>query len=266
MRPYVGAEGFIRDEIRYCLWLKDCPPQTLRAMPHVVARVRAVQAMREGSEKDATRRKAATPSLFTEDRQPESGNYLAIPRTSSENRQYLPLGYLSHEVIAANDLQIVPGAALFHFGVLSSRMHRAWVDITSGRLKSDIRYSVKLTYNTFPWPFCAPDSESDAALAPAHQAQATIEKEAKAVLDARAQFAGSSLADLYDPLTMPPALLKAHQRLDAAVDKAYQGAGGPKAYKNDAERVAFLFTLYQRITSLLPVAGAKGRKPRKARP
>ena len=232
-------------------------------MPLIVARVRSVQMMRERSEKDATRRKAATPMLFTEDRQPESGRYLAVPRTSSENRHYLPLGYLSHEVIAANDLQIVPNAALFHFGVLSSRMHRVWVDITSGRLKSDIRYSVKLTYNTFPWPFCAQDSEQKVAPAQAQQAQVAIEKEAQAVLDARAAFPGSSLADLYDPLTMPPLLLKAHQRLDAAVDKAYQLAGGPKSYRNDAERVAFLFTLYQRATSLLPAAAAK--KPARAR-
>lgn len=263
LRPYLGAEGFLRNEFRYCLWLKNCPPQTLRSMPQVVARVRAVQAMRERSEKEATRRKAATPTLFTEDRQPESGNYLAIPRTSSENRRYLPLGYLSHEVIAANDLQIVPNAGLLLFGILSSLMHRAWIDITSGRLKSDIRYSVKLTYNTFPWPFCALDSKQKVPPAQVQQAQATIEAAAQGVLDARAEFPGSTLADLYDPLTMPPALLRAHHKLDAAVDRAYQLAGGPKSYSGDAERVAFLFTLYQRITSLLPVESAPAKKPRR---
>lgn len=264
IRQYLGAEGFIQNEVRYCLWLKNCPPNELRAMPQVVARIRAVQEMRERSEKEATRKKAATPTRFTEDRQPESGSYLAIPRTSSENRHYLPLGYLDSSVIAANDLQIVPGAKLYHFGVLSSRMHRAWIDITSGRLKSDIRYSVKLTYNTFPWPFDPGNSEQKSAQAQVNQSQSAIEKEAQAVLDARAQFPGSSLADLYDPLTMPPALLKAHQRLDAAVDRAYQLAGGPKSYKNDAERVAFLFTLYQRITSLLAAVDVPNKKLRRA--
>ena len=143
-------------------------------------------------------------------------------------------------------------------------MHRAWVDVTSGRLKSDIRYSVKLTYNTFPWPFSTSDSEQNQPSDPVQQARSAIESAAQGVLDARAQFPGSSLADLYDPLTMPPALLKAHQKLDAAVDKAYQLAGGPKNYKNDAERVAFLFTLYQRLTSLLPAAVATKRRTRRS--
>lgn len=260
MRPYVGALGFLYNETRYCLWLKDCAPHKLRAMPHVVARVRAVQEMRERSNKEATRKKAATPTLFTEDRQPQNGNYLAIPRTSSENRRYIPLGYLDSHVIAANDLQIVPNATLFHFGVLSSGMHRVWVDITSGRLKSDIRYSVKLTYNTFPWPFTPAAEQANASDAQVHKAQAAIEAAAQAVLDARAAHSGSSLADLYDPLTMPADLLKAHQRLDAAVDKAYQLAGGPKTYGGDAERVAFLFSLYQRQTGLLAAAPAPRRR------
>lgn len=231
-------------------------------MPHVLARVAAVRAMREQSDKEATRRKSATPTLFTEDRQPDTGSYLAVPRTSSENRRHLPLGYLSHEVIAANDLQIIPGATLFHLGVLSSRMHRSWIDVTSGRLKSDIRYSVKMTYNTFPWPDFPPKSKPNQALTPVHKAQAAIETAAQAVLDARAQFPGSSLADLYDPLTMPPALLKAHQKLDAAVDAAYALCGGKKAWKNDAERVAFLFARYLQLTSLLPTGKVKKRRGR----
>jgi hypothetical protein len=270
LRPYLGAEGFLHNELRVCLWLKDCPPQELRAMPLVLARVRGVQVMREKSTKAATRQKAATPALFTENRQPDSGHYLAIPRTSSENRRYLPLGYLSADVVAANDLQIVPDAKLLHFGVLSSAMHRAWIDITAGRLKSDIRYSVKLTYNNFPWPFCTSGQPLPVTVAEIEnleqkqplsldlKAQAAIETAAQAVLDARAQFPTSSLADLYDPLTMPPALLKAHQKLDAAVDKAYEACGGKKTYKNDAERVAFLFELYQRLTGLL--GGGKAKK------
>ena len=131
-------------------------------------------------------------------------------------------------------------------------MHNAWIRYTCGRLKSDIRYSASIVYNNFPWPFDANDSESNQPPAPAHQAQAAIEIAAQAVLDARAQFPGSSLADLYDPLTMPPVLLKAHQKLDAAVDKAYHLCGGKKSYASDAERVAFLFQRYQQLTSLLP--------------
>lgn len=265
LRPYLGAQGFLHNELRYCLWLKDASPQELKAMPQVMARLAAVRTMRENSEKEATRRKSATPTLFTEDRQPNTGNYLAVPRTSSENRRYIPLGYLDHEVIAANDLQIIPGATPFHLGVLASRMHRAWIDVTSGRLKSDIRYSVKLTYNTFPWPDLPEKLEPNQPQTPTHKAQAAIEKAAQAVLDARAQFPGSSLADLYDPLTMPPALLKAHQQLDKAVDAAYALCGGKKTWKNDAERVAFLFERYQHLTSLLPAVKGKGKEKAKGK-
>ena len=258
IRPYLGAEGFIHNDVRYCLWLANCPPKSLRAMPLVMARVRAVQAMRMKSTKVATQKKAGTPTLFTEDRQPRTGGYLAIPRTSSENRRYIPLGYLPAEVIAANDLQIVPDATLFHFGVLSSLMHRAWIDVTAGRLKSDIRYSVKLTYNTFPWP----GYKSKEALAQAECAQAAIKIAAQAVLDARAKDKSQSLADLYDPLTMPPELLKAHQKLDKAVDAAY----GYKGPADDAARVAFLFRLYQQLTGATAiVVAAKTPKPRKPR-
>jgi hypothetical protein len=263
IRPYLGAEGFLHSDMRYCLWLADCPPQSLRAMPLVLERVKAVQVMREKSAKVATQQKAATPTLFTEDRQPRSGNYLAIPRTSSENRRYIPLGYLEHEVIAANDLQIIPNASLFHFGVLSSAMHRAWVNVTAGRLESRIRYSVKYTYNTFPWPEL-PKNESKTALAGVFIAYTAIENAAKTVLDERAKHQTgdnpASLADLYDPLSMPPALLKTHQKLDAAVDKAYESQGGKKAYKSDAERVVFLFELYQRMTSLLPADAGKAKR------
>lgn len=142
-------------------------------------------------------------------------------------------------------------------------MHNAWVRTTCGRLKSDYRYSAAIVYNNFPWPDLPPDSKKNPAPATVNIAQAAIEIAAQAVLDARTQFPGSSLADLYDPLTMPPALLKAHQKLDAAVDKAYAGCGGKKSYKNDAERVAFLFERYQHLTSLLPVEAKKAkRKPR----
>ena len=145
-------------------------------------------------------------------------------------------------------------ANIFQFGVLSSTMHNAWIRYTCGRIKSDFRLSASIVYNNFPWPDLPPKSEPNQPPAPASQAQAAIETAAQAVLDARAQFPTSSLADLYDPLTMPPVLLKAHQKLDAAVDKAYQLCGGKKSYASDAERVAFLFQRYQQLTSLLPAA------------
>ena len=241
LRPYLGAEGFIGGEIRYCLWLVDCPPASLRAMPHVRSRVDGVRKMRLESAKEATQNKAEIPMLFTENRQPVDGFYLAIPRTSSENRRYIPIGFLSSEVIAANDLQIVPNASLFEFGILTSSAHIGWARVTSGRMKSDIRYSVKLTYNTFPWP------------EPTDKQRTTIETAAQAVLDARAHYPTSTLADLYDPLTMPPELVKAHHALDRAVDAAY----GKKGFASEAERVAFLFERYQQITSLLPVTPPK---------
>jgi hypothetical protein len=146
---------------------------------------------------------------------------------------------------------LVAGATAYHFGILTSTMHNAWVRYTCGRLKSDFRYSAAIVYNNFPWP----ETPSDAQ-------RAAVEAAAQAVLDARAQFPGATLADLYDPLTMPPALLKAHHKLDAAVDAAY--GRKPGSFKSDAERVAFLFERYQALTSLLPAAPAK-RAPRKKR-
>ena len=229
-------------------------------MPLVLQRVQAVKAMREQSSKAATRQKSATPSLFTENRQPTQGCYLAIPRTSSEHRHYLPIAYLNADVIAANDLQMVPQATLYHFGVLSSTMHRAWTGITAGRLKSDIRYSVKLTYNTFPWPDLPEDTPQQPAPAPVQKRRQAIAAAAQAVLDARAQFADSTLADLYDPLTMPVQLSKAHQQLDKAVDAAYGYQGPP----DDTARVAFLFARYQALTAATAPVSASRPKRRKA--
>jgi hypothetical protein len=151
---------------------------------------------------------------------------------------------------------MITNASLFHFGVMTSAMHNAFMRFTCGRIKSDFRYSNSIVYNNFPWPGFAGEPLSD-------KHKSAIEQSAQAVLDARAAFPTSSLADLYDPLTMPPALLKAHQKLDTAVDAAYVPSGGKKTYASDAERVAFLFELYQRITSLLPVAAGKKRRKTK---
>ena len=186
-----------------------------------------------------------------------------MPEVSSERRLFIPFGFEQPTTFCSNLVKLAPEATLYHLGVLSSTMHNAWVRNTCGRLKSDFRYSKDIVYNNFPWPDLPVDATPGT---PAHKARMAIESAAQGVLDTRAQFQHgaqpSSLADLYDPLTMPPALLKAHQKLDAAVDAAYAMSGGKKAWKNDAERVAFLFELYQRITSLLPADKTKTRKKR----
>ena len=253
IRPYLMGDEFINNIGRWCLWLVDIPPAELRAMPHVLKRVEGVRAMREASIKAATVALASTPTLFGEIRQPQSKRYLAIPKVSSERRQFIPIGYLDSEVICGDKIFFVDDASLFTFGVLTSTMHNAWMRQTCGRLESRYSYSNTIVYNNFPWPGFAGEPLSD-------KHRTAIEQAAQSVLNARAQFANSSLADLYDPLTMPPALLKAHQKLDTAVDAAYQPSGGKKTYASDAERVAFLFELYQRITSLLPATAAKNSR------
>ena len=228
-------------------------------------RVQAVKAFRSKSKRAQTFRAASTPTRFGTELIP-TRPYILLPKVSSERREFIPFGFMSADTFCSDLVFMLPNGTLFHFGILSSTMHNAWVRAVCGRLKSDFRYSAAIVYNNFPWPFCAADSAPDVDPALVEKAQAAIEKEAQEVLDARAQFPGSSLADLYDPLSMPPALLRAHQKLDAAVDKAYQFAGGPRSYRNDAERVAFLFTLYQRITSLLPAATPAKRGAQRGMP
>ena len=172
--------------------------------------------------------------------------HLLIPKVSSERRSFIPIGFEQPDTFCSDLVFMLPNAALYHFAILTSTLHMAWVRAVCGRLKSDYRYSAGIVYNNFPWP----DKPSD-------KTRQAIEAAAQAVLDARAAFPGATLADLYDPLTMPPALLRAHQKLDAAVDRAY----GKSSFKSDAERVAFLFERYQALTSLLPAACPKrGRK------
>jgi len=244
VRTYLSAEDFINNVPRYCLWLKHCPPEKLKLMPLVISRVNEVREFRLSSTKEATRKDAATPSLFAEDRQPMQ-DYLAIPKTSSERRLYIPIGFMNSSVVVASELFTISGAGFYHFGILTSIMHNAWMRNVCGRLKSDYRYSAGIVYNNFPWPENPTEKQKQA-----------IESTAQGVLDARAEFPGSSLADLYDPLTMPPVLLKAHQKLDKAVDAAY----GKTNFKTEAERVAFLFELYQKYTSLFAPEKPKRRK------
>ncbi len=246
-RRWIGADEFLNGYQRWCLWLGECPPDQLRRMPEAMKRVEAVRKLRIDSKSAPTRALAATPTRFHVENVP-ADHYLVVPKVSSERRQWIPLGYLGPETLSSDLVFVAPHASPYHLGVLHSTMHMAWVRGTCGRLESRYRYSKDIVYNNYPWP----ESPSD------KQRQA-IEAAAQAVLDARAAFPDSSLADLYDPLAMPQALLKAHQQLDRAVDAAYGFKG-----RTDAERVAFLFQRYQALTSLLPAASAKRKPARRA--
>ncbi|MDS4070803.1 MAG: class I SAM-dependent DNA methyltransferase, partial [Candidatus Competibacter sp.] len=249
LRRLLGSEEFINGRERWCLWLVGISPDELRAMPAILERVEAVRRDRLASTRATTRELAATPALFGEIRHPSSGEYVLIPSVSSERRPFIPVDILPAEVISTNLNLIIPHATLYHFGVLSSTMHMAWVRAVCGRLKSDYRYSAGIVYNNFPWP------------APTDPQRQTIATAAQAVLDARARFPSATLADLYDPLTMPPELLQAHRRLDRAVDAAY----GKTAFASEAERVAFLFERYRQLTSLLPEERSTIGRKRKSR-
>ena len=254
VRPFLGADEFLNRIPRWCLWLVGCPPDVLRKVPQVAARVAATRAYREASKRAATRKLADYPSLFGEDRQPDA-SYLLVPSVSSERRSFIPIGLLQSHVIASNLVFAVPGAGPYHFGVLSSTMHNAWVRYTCGRLKSDFRYSAGIVYNNFPWPL-APDEGQRAAVVAA----------ADAMLAARAEHADASLADLYDPSTMPPNLVKAHRELDRAVDAAYlarlpEGMVGKPKLDSDGRRVALLFSMYAALTTLAIAPDGPGGPP-----
>ncbi len=244
IRPFLGAEEFIHGRHRWCLWLKDASPAELRALPEVKERVQGVRKHREASSRETTRELANTPTLFGEIRQPDS-EYLLIPSVSSETRRYIPIGFMPKTVIGSNLVLFVPDAKYYHFGVLSSAMHMAWVKQVCGRLKSDYRYSNKLVYNNFPWPE-----------APSAKQRVAVEAAAQGVLDARKKFPDATLADLYDPLAMPPALVKAHADLDRAVDLCYR----PQPFENDRQRVEHLFALYEKLTAALIPPAKKGRR------
>jgi len=229
IRPFVGADEFINGISRWCLWLKNCPPDVLRAMPVVLKRIDAVRQTRLASKKADTREWAQHPTLFTEDRQPEK-TYLLVPSVSSERRYYIPIGFMAPEVVASNLVLTIPNATAYHFGVLSSTMHNAWMRAVCGRMKSDYRYSAGIVYNNFPWP-----------KEPSDQQQQAVADKAQAVLNTRIQYPDSTLADLYDPLSMPAELTKAHRELDTAVDNCY----GVKGFTGEAQRVEFLFRLYE---------------------
>jgi len=244
VRLFLGSQEFINGEERWCLWLRGASPAELRGIPEIMRRIEAVRKFRLESKRPATRELASTPTQFAFVTHPEN-DYLLIPSVSSERRLYAPMGFVPRHVIASNLCLIIPDAAMFHFGVLSSAMHMAWMRHVCGRLKSDYRYSNKLVYNNFPWPERPNDRQ-----------HAAIEDAAQSVLDARKRFSGSSLADLYDPLAMPPALAKAHAALDRAVDLCYR----PQPFLNDRQRVEYLFALHEKLTAPLVAPRKKKRK------
>ena len=231
LRRVLGAKEFLHGIPRYCLWLADAPLHEVRNIPVIRERIANVKQFREESPEAATRKSAATPYLFQEIRQPE-GSYIIVPRHSSENREYIPLGLVDSSTIVTDAVTIIPDATLYHFGVLTSGMHMAWVRAVCGRLEMRYRYSNKLVYNNFPWP------------TPSAEQKREIEKCAQGVLDAREAQHGASMAAMYDSDFMDEKLRKAHRALDAAVERAYG-----KRFKDDAARVAHLFGLYQDLVS-----------------
>lgn len=232
IKPFLSAREFLHGEKRWVLWLLDVDPTKLKKLPKVMERVYAVDRFRKAS-KAASTRNYHYSTLFRQITQPTS-RYMLIPRTTSGNRLYIPFVFFTKDYIVSDTCQSLPNANLYHFGIMSSSMHMAWVRYTCGRLKSDLRYSKDIVYNNFPWP-----------LKPSDKQKVDIEEKAQAILDVRSQFPNATLADIYDTLTMPPILLKTHKVLDTAIEKLYR----KKKFISDAERVAFLFDLYLQYTN-----------------
>jgi hypothetical protein len=227
----VSGREFLNGINRYCFWIVDSFNE-IRELPILQERIKNCKEMRLNSSFADTRKLAERPYQFRDLKNPET--FIVIPATTSENRKYIPFAFLNKDYIPSNSVYIISDANLFHFGVLMSEMHMAWVKTVCGRLKSDFRYSKDIVYNNYPWP----DN-------PSNNRVEVIETAAQKVLDARLQFPNSSLADLYDPLTMPPALVKAHNELDKAVDLAYR----PQPFTSEANRMVFLFELYEKYTA-----------------
>lgn len=232
IRPYMGAEEFIKQKSRYCLWLRDAQPADIKQSKIIYERVQAVREFRLKSSAKTTQGYAKVPHLFAQITQPEAQDYLLVPSVSSERRRYVPIGFMKADVISSNAVQIIPSATLYHFGVLTSNVHMAWMRVVCGRLKSDYRYSKEQVYNTFPWP------------TPTEAQMSKIEQTAQVILNVRTKYSGSSLADLYDEVTMPTDLRKAHQDNDRAVMQAY---GFDVKSMTESQCVAELFKLYQQL-------------------
>ena len=230
IKPYIGAVEFLNNKERYCLWLVGAKPNELNQCPIVKKRVASVRDFRAASKAAGTRKFAETPTLFCQIAQPDS-DYIIVPKTSSGRRKYLPLGFMDKNSIASDLVFLIPNASLYEFGILMSNIHNAWMRQVAGRLKSDYRYSKDIVYNNFPWPN------------PTTTQRATVEKTAQAILDARALYSDSTLADLYDEVLMPPELRKAHQQNDKAVMLAYGFDKDHPAWKSESQCVAELMKL-----------------------
>ena len=230
-KPWYGSWEFINRQPRYCLWLGECPLAELRKMPLCRKRVEAVREFRLASKRKSTLKLADTPTRFQTENMPK-GHYIVIPEVSSERRRYVPMGYMDDSVLCSNKLRLMPNATLYHFGILNSNVHMAWLRAVCGRLKSDYDYSIRIVYNNFPWP------------SPTDRQKAAIEEAAKAILAARETEPGASLADLYDDALMPAVLRKAHQANDRAVMEAYGFYGKGMT---EAACVAELMKMYQSL-------------------
>lgn len=234
IKEVVSGREYLNNIKRWCFWLVDINPEKIKKYPELMIRIDEVRKMRLASIDEGARKLAKIPMQFRDIQNPES--FIIIPATSSENRNYIPLGFLDKNHIALNSVQTIPNATLYHFAILTSKIHMDWMRYVAGRLKSDYRYSKDIVYNNFPFPQDVNDKQHE-----------QVEILAQSVLDARAEFPDSSLADLYNPLTMPPKLLKAHEALDKAVDKLYRKEG----FKSDTERVAHLFEFNRALTNLV---------------
>jgi hypothetical protein len=243
-KNWITGDSFINSKRMYCLWLSDITPSELRQLPHVYSLVEQVRQFRLASK--SSKAFALRPWQFRETT--ISNNYIIIPKTSSENRVYVPIGFVSDGSIVSSSCLMLPNGNLYQFGVLVSKMHMSWLSTIGGRLENRYRYSAKLVYNNFPFP-----------LQPTALQRRTVEQAAQQVLDARAEFPNSSLADLYDPLTMPPALVKAHTALDKAVDKCYRS----QSFDSESKRIEFLFKLYEEYTAPLMKDAKVGKKASK---
>jgi hypothetical protein len=230
-RRWIGAHEFLNGYERWCLWLGNCPPDQLRKMPESMKRVEAVHQVRLASKSAPTRKIANTPTRFHVENMP-AGNFLVIPKVSSERRHFIPIGFMGPDTLCSDLVFILPDADLYHLGILSSVMHNAWMRAVCGRLESRYRYSVGIVYNNFPWPVNLSEKKAQ-----------DVSDAAQGILAARENYPESTLADLYDPLAMPSDLQKAHQSLDRAVDSAY----GRRKFNTEAERVGYLFDLYQKM-------------------
>ena len=231
-REWYGSREFINRSPRYCLWLGNCSPAELRQMPECMKRIEAVRNYRLASPSAGTIKLADKPTRFHVENMPED-TYVVIPEVSSEKRRYIPMGFMTPDILCSNLVKIVPNANLYHFGVLTSNVHMAWVRAVCGRLKSDYRYSRDIVYNNFPW--CKPTEEQ----------KTKIENTAQAILDARALYPDCSLADLYDDLVMPSELRRAHQLNDKAVMEAYGFTKDTEEYRSESACVATLMKIYQ---------------------